>query len=742
MDSLITQTSARYIRSSLKKLPKTLFENFDGAMNRVNTQTPEYSRLAHSVISWIFYAKRPLKTDELCQALAVEPEDEKLEPSGIHEIEIALKVCNGLVIVDRQDNVFRLVHSSLHAYLLDCWSRKHEYAEKDIAIRCLVFLTFENFSIPCEQGKQLEERQKRYPFLKYAAQHWGEHIQSSFESEIEGFILRFLANESRLMSVLQVGGDPLPTSENDVLSRPSNACSIHLTLEHGLESTFHRLLAQGIPIDMRDARGETPLFIAAKKDSHDAASLLLERGAEADALNCRGTTPLKVAAANNSLCVAQTLLDNHAKVDLEASPHYGTALTDAAKEGHIDMLDLLFRHGASLDGSVRETGSPLAEAAGAGHTAIVAWLLEKGARVNRVDWPALPTAIAADNSEIISLLLQNHADVEAFDQRREPCLIVISKNKWPFVLRVARGEHNKAVKAGRAPEGSKERPKVEDIYEVLRSGQEPRYVEISDGTALIAAARRQNIDLIRCILAAGANVNFIIEQYGTALTAAASRENTDVVRTLLAAGADVNAFGGTFGTALITATAHERVENVNELLKPGAEVDTVHDVYGTALFIAIHRRSLELVRILVAAGANPDLITSNPDLIPEKEGPVWWLAITIATWELEERRMTQTWKKDMAERSGGPVEETLGSEMQTLTLGPDLRILRELKPDANFQWTQVEGIECFQMVNPRTGNPRYMKVKPPHHHLMIEYYDELDHLETGDFDWRKFMDRD
>lgn len=79
MDSLINQTSARNMYRALDRLPEKLSETFDDAMNIIAAQPEEHSILANQVISWIFYAKRPLQVAELREALAIEPGDTRLD---------------------------------------------------------------------------------------------------------------------------------------------------------------------------------------------------------------------------------------------------------------------------------------------------------------------------------------------------------------------------------------------------------------------------------------------------------------------------------------------------------------------------------------------------------------------------------------------------------------------------------------------------------------------------------------
>ena len=212
MDSLIEQTSARNIRKSLEQLPKTVSETFDSVMDRIYTQPLPYAALAHDAISWVLYARRPLKTNEFCQALAVEPDDSAFDRSGTYGEDLLVKICCGLIYIDQRTKAIRLLHLSLEEHLVEFWRTHFPGTEKRIAVACLAFLNLEDFSIPCENDAQVREREESFPFLKYASQEWSHHTCNSFEDDLKGPMYRYLYDKNHLLSVLQVKKHIYPTS--------------------------------------------------------------------------------------------------------------------------------------------------------------------------------------------------------------------------------------------------------------------------------------------------------------------------------------------------------------------------------------------------------------------------------------------------------------------------------------------------------------------------------------------------
>ncbi len=85
-------------------------------MKRINEQGPSFRQLAMSVLSWITCAERPLTTLELQRALAVEIDDCRLDEDNIEKIERMVSVCVGLVTVDEEGSIIRLVHYTTQEY--------------------------------------------------------------------------------------------------------------------------------------------------------------------------------------------------------------------------------------------------------------------------------------------------------------------------------------------------------------------------------------------------------------------------------------------------------------------------------------------------------------------------------------------------------------------------------------------------------------------------------------------------
>jgi hypothetical protein len=127
-------------------------------MERIEGQIKNSRELAKQVLSWITCAKRPLTTSELRHALAVEIGEFKLDEENLPEIEDVLSVCAGLVTVDEQSDVIRLVHYTTQEYFERTWNFWFPNAQKDIATVCVTYLSFDAFTGFCLSDADFEIR--------------------------------------------------------------------------------------------------------------------------------------------------------------------------------------------------------------------------------------------------------------------------------------------------------------------------------------------------------------------------------------------------------------------------------------------------------------------------------------------------------------------------------------------------------------------------------------------------------
>jgi beta-lactamase regulating signal transducer with metallopeptidase domain len=127
------------------------------------------------------------------------------------------------------------------------------------------------------------------------------------------------------------------------------------------------------------------LVEAAQSGDLEDVKDLIDAGASIDASVDGDGSPLIVAARANHLAIVVELLNRGADVNLAVSGD-GNPLIAAAAAGAEKVVDLLLSRGAAIDLVVPGDENALIQAAGAGHFTIVKLLVDRGADVNARVW--------------------------------------------------------------------------------------------------------------------------------------------------------------------------------------------------------------------------------------------------------------------------------------------------------------------------------------------------------------------
>ena len=118
------------------------------------------------------------------------------------------------------------------------------------------------------------------------------------------------------------------------------------------------LLAQGLPADLRNHKGDSLLMLASYHGHREAVRVLLEHGADPDLRNNNGQTPLAGAAFKGDLAMVELLLAHGADVE-GPTPDGKTVLMMAAMFNRGEIIDSLLEHGARIDATCRRCHRPV-----------------------------------------------------------------------------------------------------------------------------------------------------------------------------------------------------------------------------------------------------------------------------------------------------------------------------------------------------------------------------------------------
>ncbi|KAJ6256405.1 hypothetical protein Dda_8905 [Drechslerella dactyloides] len=403
---------------------------YNGAMERIESHNQDSRGLAKQVLSWIICAMRPLTLSELRCALAVEPNQSEFDDENLPDANRMISVCAGLVTVDEDSNIIRLVHYTAQEYFDRHQETLFPDCQTDITNTCVTYLSYEKFRDgPCETEGLFRTRLKDNVLYDYAAQNWGPHASKSSNQSTES-VMAFLHDGRKVSASAQALEifNPMADIPSDW---PTLLDGLILTVYFGLEECAARLLtANGRYYDSPAyiCRSLTPLQLAATCGRESIAKLLLDSGADKDYRTVMDdVTPLLCAVWNGHSAVAKLLLDYGA--DVNAS--YGsTPLSTASEYGYSDLVSLLLDYGANMEAKDIVGQTPLSSAADYGHAQVVKLLLENGAdREAKNFYGQTPLNLAVNRSHVetvrlllekartgnvsvVKLLLENGADIE------------------------------------------------------------------------------------------------------------------------------------------------------------------------------------------------------------------------------------------------------------------------------------------------------------------------------------------
>ena len=281
MDKL-TEKQINTALDHMKRGEERLDKAYDDTVNRIENQEQGICEFAKTVLFWIVFTKRPLTTEELRHALAIEPGTCKLDKTNLCPVKDIVSSCAGLVTID--SNIVRLVHYTTQEYFQQRSLKSFRDIQRDIiATSCLTYLSYDVFAEGNLTESELQSRFEENAFLEYAAQNWPFHIQGTQQS-VEDLALKFLMDDRKVSASSQVLFE----------QSPLQFCGMHLAAYFGLNNIMMRLLKEKDP-NPRDSYGRTPLFYAVEKGNAQLVKVLLDYNVDLNSKCTEGWTPFSRA---------------------------------------------------------------------------------------------------------------------------------------------------------------------------------------------------------------------------------------------------------------------------------------------------------------------------------------------------------------------------------------------------------------------------------------------------------------
>ena len=410
MDSLMTKINLRQIKMDLKTLPQGLDLAYKGVMDRIDAQSAAHATLAKRLLCWLIYAVRPLRIDELQHALAVEINDTSFDPDGVTNKSLLVSVCAGMVVLQENDNLISLVHHTAKEFLVGQGAERFQNAHDEISRTCLTYLSFNEFTRASSPTNQVSWTSlfNNYPFLPYAAQHWGNHVSKSKGDDIREMALNFLQQETKMVySIMHSFTYQYGSSGARSISRSP---ALQVAASFGMETIASSLINGGADVEGRSSDGWTALMVAAWNGHIGMVKLLLAEGADIESKNNDNWTALHFAGRKHQLGIMRLLLESRANI--ESTNNYGwTTLMGLVWNGNEAGVRLLLEKGADVNTKNHKGRTALHQVAGHGDKALARLLIENNADVAAVDtWgrTALNFALKQGHTSVAGLQ-QDHA---------------------------------------------------------------------------------------------------------------------------------------------------------------------------------------------------------------------------------------------------------------------------------------------------------------------------------------------
>ncbi|OBT47113.1 hypothetical protein VE00_03058 [Pseudogymnoascus sp. WSF 3629] len=577
LDSLKGKKSPKAIRATLNKLP-TGSEAYDyaykDAMERIEGQLPDEEELAKQVLSWITCAKRPLTTSELEHALAVEIGQSQFDEENLCKVGDMVSVCAGLVTVDEESDIIRLVHYTTQEYFERTQSDWFPDAEAEITTICATYLSYSGFEIGfCQTDNEFEDRLRLYQLYNYATHYWGRHARNAYT--LHPVVADFLKSKAKVEAASQglLATKHYSSQSNYSRKFPRQLTGLHLAAYFGVIEAINALLQKGVEADSKAENGRTPLSYAAKEGHEAVVKLLLAEKVDADLKDVDSRTPLSYAAQGGHEAVVKLLLAEKVDADLKDEDSR-TSLSYAAQGGHEAVVKLLLAEKVDVDLKDEDGQTPLSYAAQRGHHAVVKLLLaEKADADSKAKHGRTPLSYAAweGHEAVVKLLLTEKVDADLEDEYgRTPLSYAVWEGHEAVVklLLTEKADADSKAKNGRTLLSYAAWGGHKAVVKLLLAEKADADLKTKYGrTPLSYAAEEGHEAVVKLLLAEKADADSKAKNGRTPLSYAAQRGHEAVVKLLLAEKADAHSKAKDGRTPLSYAAADGH-EAVVKLLNP------------------------------------------------------------------------------------------------------------------------------------------------------------------------------
>lgn len=401
-----------------------------------------------------------------------------------------------------------------------------------------------------DNGADVNFSQKRRAglFRKYYISPIDEAIRCNNLEMVELFVDHGVPIKEAIESALKAGKNDITLALSKNLD--DKEWLLMEAFSHSNDIVVTAMLSQGVPPNSEDEDGNSMLLIAAtqgnllrvKKCVEDYKLYLLNK-------NNFGENALMMAAKSESSQVCSYLIEKGITVDAQNNKGE-TALFYALNNEARSVFDLLISKGAKMDHISLEGNSLLLKAAILGQEGTINYLISHGANIllaNKEGKTAFQYIVEdahafSYNESLQDIFIAAGADLNTRDGSGETLLFkAIERGKLERIqFLLSRGaDANTQDHKGERPSCNKS----EVIKLLIEKGADLNAIDDWDDTYLCTAIKQNDLELAHFLVNRGIDVNMRCYFKEQAIVKAIKEKNAPIVRFLAENGAELNALG-------------------------------------------------------------------------------------------------------------------------------------------------------------------------------------------------------
>ena len=444
-------------------------------------------------------------------------------------------------------------------------------------------------------------------------------------------------------ALLEGGADV--TAQNDDKQTP-----LHVASREGHWQVVHALLEHGASTTARDSFGSMPLHLALQPRNvedprvpHSGADARAEDGGENSLAQLHGAVHMDfisyLVSQQATVQVARYYLERemyttaqgstlsyvalrnrhtgplhfHPKPEADAMAGYKSEWNHlASRNGHVEVAQLLVKHGADATARNKFGVCPLHFASLSEDIEVVQFLVEHGADPTAQEndgWTPLHLASQNGHVEVVQFLVEHGADPTAQKKDGWTPLHFASQNGHVEVVQFL-AEHG-ADPTAQENDGwtplhlASQNGHVEVVQFLVEHGADPTAPKKDGWTPLHSASQNRHVEVVQFLVEHGADPTAQEKDGWTPLHFASQNGHVEVVQFLVEHDADPTAQEKDGWTPLHLASDNGHVEVVQFLVEHGADPTAQEEDGWTPLHLASQDRHVEVVQFLVEHGADP-----------------------------------------------------------------------------------------------------------------------------------------